>query len=312
MRKLSIERLMNYRKRDLRDPVYYYSVITNKATYNPETGALCMGDVVDKFSKDGADPTICGKLLQHFLSNTWSMNMVKSESLYRRGLVTGNTYKNYIVSRPLLDVLSRVEADMGTEQIPEDFRAYFELSGFMGVGYVLVDTSRLENGNRCIRMSISDNSLKTEGTYYGVEVKEGENILESLFRMTYHEYCPKTLSTIETELSDRNRKLAHLVVNLIIYVVNPNEEFKTTFYKNLPEYKKNPSRYANVVTDKPVIEIGFDAEFLRLVRVEKGAVMPHPRWQPCGPGRVQRKLIIVKAHERNYKKFEVIDGGKQV
>lgn len=38
--------------------------------------------------------------------------------------------------------------------------------------------------------------------------------------------------------------------------------------------------------------------------VDGTTVRTHLRWQPCGPGRGQTKLIMINEHERKYKKKE--------
>lgn len=296
MIKLSIEKLMNFRKVDFENPLYYYASILNYSKLT-EDNYVDAKKAEEKMLRDGADPVIVSKLLLHFLYNKWSSNIFKSEYLYRKG-----GYKNYVPSRPLLEVLSKVKVDMPAKNIPMDYKAYFELGGYMGAGYALVDMA-MDGEDTVVRISVSDNGMVTEGYYMGVKTVGDENILEAMERMGFYDYDVSQMKHVETTVPEHIRAKVQLVINLIVYTTSPNQDFIEQFNKFSPNNRlaqKEKLEY----TSKPYVLIGHDAEFLRLVTVEKGSVAPHPRWQPCGPERKQRKLIMVRGHERNYKKFK--------
>jgi hypothetical protein len=294
IKKLAIERLIDYKKKDFKDPFYYYSSMLNNIEVDGEN-RVHTDKVIEKFSRDGADPTITGHLLNTLVGSKWSINIAKSEFIYRQGKT-----KNYIPSKPLLELFSKMTVDCPATAIPMDYRAYFELDGFLGVGYALVDMSTFE-GDRVVRISLSSQDRKSEGWYFGITVKDGENIMESMNRISFHEYDAELFKNFETDISPTQKRRVQTVLNLIIYTTNPNEEFLDEFNKFNSSHNKAQKEKLKY-TSKGFTLLGYDAEFLRLIKVEKGFVAPFPRWQPCGPGRKQRKLIIVKAHERTYNK----------
>lgn len=294
MQKLSIDKFINYRKKDFRDPHYYYSNILNYGKVT-EDNRIDLSTVKEKYRTDGAPLDVCLALMSEFLQSKWSLNIFKSERLYRT-----KKFKNYIPSRPLLDLLSRMKVDMPVDNIPSDYKAYFELSGYEDIGYIIVNMDTYEEGP-VLRITLSDYSRKTEGYYLGIQCNPGENVLETMQRMGYYEYDLGTHSHVEITIPDKVKFMAQLALNLIIYTTSPNQEFIEQFNQFSPK-NKIAQEQKKTYTIKPYVPIGFDAEFLRLITVETGTVMPFPRWQPCGPERKQRKLIIVRGHERKYKK----------
>ena len=59
----------------------------------------------------------------------------------------------------------------------------------------------------------------------------------------------------------------------------------------------------------PVFLVGFDWKKNRLYKMSSTDVAGHFRWQPCGPGRSQVKLIWIDDHSREYK--NVVKAQKQ-
>lgn len=294
IKKLAIERMIDYKKKDFKDPFYYYSTILNNLEVK-EDNRVFTDKIMDKFTKDGADPSICGNLLRAMVESTWSINIAKSEFIYRQGKT-----KNYIPSKPLLELFKKMAVDCPATSIPMDYRAYFELGGFLGMGYALVDMS-IHEGERVVRIAISSQEGKSEGWYFGIKVEEGENILESLSRIPFYEYDAQLFKNFATEVTPIHKERVQTILNLIIYTTNPNDEFIEEYNKFNTSHNK-AQKERQKYTSMGYTLIGHDAEFLRLIKTREGYVAPFPRWQACGPNHSQRKLIIVKGHPRTYKK----------
>jgi len=290
LRKLSVDTYFNYRKKDDKDPFFYPSTLYRLAQYND--GHIDL-DRVYKYC--GTVSPFCEFTMKHLINlgaDNIFLNTLSSHIKYRE-----DPYTNYIPSKPLLEVLDKIDVDMPCDQVQEDYRAYFEFNGFNGLSYAIVSVE-CQNIRICFCKDI-----KSDASYFGVKLINGTNLLE---RIKTHKYTEPSLvngevKIVEKQLPEEMERILNLVINLIIYTSNPNEEFKKKFNEFSPKHKVAQKERLEY-TEKPFVEIGFDAEFLRLLTVEVGMVRPHARWQPCGPNREQRKLIIVKAHERKYRK----------
>lgn len=297
LRKLSVDSLFNFRSKNDSDPRLYNSslyrlakVVDNKIDIKPYMKYL---------STISFKAFQIGSTLSQLADNI-VLNCVKSHYLYRSGGFT-----NFIPSKPLLDVLSKIQIDLPCSSVEIGKKHYYELGGYKGVDYVILNTEIDMDGQRVIRICITEKTNETDCTYLGLILKEGENLIDSISTKEFtvpniDDYGNITVKKVE--LSDYMGEVLQLVVNLFIYTSNPNEDFITKFN----QFSKN-SKKANQekleYTKQPFVEIGFDAEFLRLQTVEQGTVRGFFRWQPCGVGHKQRKLTWIRPHERNYKKY---------
>jgi hypothetical protein len=297
LRKLSVDTIFNYRSKNDSDPKLYNAslyrlakVIDNRIDLKPYLTYL--STISPKALSIGAS------LSQY--SDNIVLNCIKSHYLYRTGGFT-----NFIPSRPLLDVLAKIKIDLPCSSVEIGKKHYYELGGYLGVDYVILNTEIDFNGDKVIRICITEKANETDCTYLGLILKEDENLIDSISTKDFTVPVIKDDGEIVIEKTDLKEYLGlvlQLVVNLFIYTSNPNEDFRAKFN----QFSKN-SKIANKekleYTQKSFVEIGFDAEFLRLQTVEKGAVRGFFRWQPCGIGRLQRKLTWINPHERNYKKY---------
>lgn len=98
-------------------------------------------------------------------------------------------------------------------------------------------------------------------------------------------------------VDQKDDKLFNIFLNLLIYVTNPNEEFKTQ-YNQFSKNNKEKQRQEQEYTKQGFIKIGLDADFIRLVKEQEVGVVGHWRNQPIGEGRLDRKWIFIKPHSR--------------
>lgn len=205
-----------------------------------------------------------------------------------------NTTMKYIPSQPLLDVLASVDVDVPLTYLPENISAYFEITGKIKKGL---------NGNinwmyvyknqdaPLITIVVNSDEPERFSTFiYNAEVdKTMESGLDEMIRNGYDQ-----LEGID------NKMLMRVLMNLLIYVSNPDESFIQQFNEFSPK-RKIAQAQRNQYTTEPYIVIGEDVQFLRLCIVDKTTVKCHWRNQPCGEGRLQRKWVLIKEHERHYK-----------
>ena len=289
--KLAVERIISSHSRT--DDWYIFSTLARYGDFYNENG-ITFNNAVKIMRKDGLDEMRLAKVLYMFARDTTMVNFTMQLKRYMDG-----GYTNYIASQPLLGVLSQIETDMPMSLLRDDYKGYYELNGFMGLSCAFFDVV-WEKGEKVVRMSAVgvDQSLY----HSGGSVEDGENIRDSLSRFGFYVQDPDGVANVDYEVEKKNSsKVFRLLFNLMIYTINPNDDFIEQFNKYSSKIKKRKTQ-KKIYTNKPFIKIGFDAEFLRLITIEEGVVKAHPRWQACGPNWSQRKLIIVTPHPRKYKK----------
>jgi hypothetical protein len=297
--RLSIEKILNYRGKDTLNPLYYISSLIRLINMeDSKDGFQVDYDKFIKFVKTHTDHraiSMFGISMQAF-SDVVYANAVRSHIKYRKGL-----YKNYIPSNPLIEILDKVKIDVPGGQLPKDIHAYFELNGHHGFHYALVDTFYRENKPPQIRITMCDDVNTGYFTYIGVPIIEDENLVDTMakFAFTNQELIDGEVVMVEKPMDEKTKKAISLVLNLVLYISGPNEDFRTQFNefnKNNKIAQKEKMEY----TQRAFTEIGFDAEFLRLIKVKEGSVSGHFRWQPCGEGRLLKKLTWIRPHTRKY------------
>lgn len=303
MKKLAIDAIFTDIKKDFRSPAFYYKhfLKLGEIEYSPVPKINLEKAVMKIYSIDSKAGTMAEKLLDSM--GDFDIKNFFHHIEYRQGKFT-----NYVVSEPLLKVLSNIKVDMPCSSLPDNIRAYFDLGGFMGIQYFLITTYVKPNGQRQIKMTVCEESVFKDSICFGVDL--GESSLEdSIMSMPYSEMVyneeTKKYERVQMPVTGRTLKTINLAANLLIYISNPNEEFKTQ-YNEFSKDNKKAQKEKLEYTSRPYIVLGNGPEFLRLVVEESVDVSGHFRWQPCGVGRTQRKLTFIKPHVRNYKKFREV------
>jgi len=301
MRKLSIDSVFRLRKYNPKDVGFYYSYMLNygRIEYNPKPRLNLIPAIQKISSVNDKAGLFAAKVFGNYPD-------IDSKSLVHHLEYREKSFRNFIPSRPLLEVLSKIKVDMATKDL-KDINAYFELGGFLNCQFALVSVLSISEELRMIKVTLTDkdNALLTQ--YFGDHLNEN-TLEESLARMVYKEAVLEDaeswkISHKELSTPDIMRARINLIANLLIYISNPNEDFKEQ-YNQFSKDNKKAQREKLEYTSRPFTPIGEGIEFLRLIREEEVGVVGHFRWQPCGVGRTQRKLTFVKPHVRTYKKFE--------
>lgn len=221
---------------------------------------------------------------------------------YQKGM------KHYIPSNPLISVLKEIDVDMKCSYLRPETSGYFEMShtniyppAHWSKNPLANVIFKVEENSLMLTVQFQNNDLAP--TSFFIPLHKDENLSDTLKSLSFRTIFKGEkihLDRKDIEQSDIN--MLKLIFNLIIYVTNPNEEFKSEFNKFSPNQK-----IANIekqtYTSKSFIKLGFDAEFLRLVTTETYDVRGHWRWQPVGIGRLGRRLTFIKPHQRTQSKF---------
>jgi hypothetical protein len=312
LQRLSIESILNKRyshvKKDMtpdRSIKYLTYLMATKLKVDILEGqkwGVYTGDVADELKRVGLDNFIplLGKSLDDcsvqtfYLFNHW---------------LNGTLGKNYVPSKSLLDVLSKIDVDMKASYLKEKVRGYFELSHAnikppAHWSPNTINSVMFEINSDSLILSFQFNSDLAPTSFF-VPLNREDNLHDALLNFNFKEIARiKTeIGYSEKPIGEDDIEVIRLIFNLIIYVTNPNEEFISCLNKFSPNNKIAQIEKLDY-TQRPFIRLGFDAEFVRLITTESFDVRSHWRWQPCGVGRQQRRLTFVKAHQRNITKIQ--------
>lgn len=218
--------------------------------------------------------------------------------------------KHYVPSNPLVDVLKSIDIDMKSSHLVSGTSGYFELSHTEIYPPSHWSVHPIQN----FIFYVNDQSLM-------VTILFKDDLAPTSFYIPLNkeENLANVLSNLDFQVINRDRRLdgqlrirrnieevdidaIRLLFNLIIYVTNPNEEFRVEFNKFSPNQKVAQVE-KQTYTTKGFIRLGHDAEFLRLVTTETYDVRGHWRWQPVGIGRLGRRLTFIRPHQRSQNKF---------
>ena len=256
--------------------------------------------VKDKFTKDGTD------FLYPIVIKGLDECSVQTYYLYKEYL---KGLKIYVPSNPLINVLKSIDVDMKSSYLVAGTKGYFELSHTEIYPPKHWSKNPIENVIFCVlenslMFSIQfKNDLAPTSFFIPLDQKENlSDLLSDLTFKTINRDVKERIVLSRQAIAEEDLDCIRLLFNLIIYITNPNEEFKEEFNK-FSTNQKVAQKEQQTYTTKPFIKLGFDAEFLRLVTTETFDVRGHWRWQPVGVGRLGRKLTFIAPHQRSQKKF---------
>jgi hypothetical protein len=258
-------------------------------------------DARDKFQRDNVPKM--AEMLDNYLDDC----SVQTFYLYRKYL--DEKFTNYVPSNPLINVLKEIDVDMKASYLKDGTQGYFELSHanihppkHWSSAKITSVLFKVVNDSLLMAVNFEEDVAPTS---FFVPLYKGENLSEVLLNLSFKKLERHTGTGSyhkEQNISQEDLTALKLIFNLIIYVSNPNEEFVSQFN----EFSKN-NKIAQIekqeYTSKPYVNLGIDAEFLRLVTTDTFDVRGHWRWQPCGVGREQRRLTFIKPHQRTMSKY---------
>lgn len=216
-------------------------------------------------------------------------------------------FKNYVPSLPLLNILQDISVDFSADMLQDGSQGYFEVShaniippkhwSNSPMAYILY---RVESRGLIIAIEFQG---EDSGTSFYIPLESGKNLADILrdFKFRSLERDGQNIKVVSQDIDQTDIDALNLVFNLITYVTNPSEEFITAYNKLTPK-QANGQEY----TTKPYVLIGTEIEKnwenLRAVSGEAFEVSGHWRWQPCGMGRLNRKLTFIKPYLKTLSK----------
>lgn len=320
LQELSIESILNKRyahaKKDMnsdRTVKYLTYLMATKLEVEILAGqkwGVYTGHVIEQLEKDNMNNFV--PLLAKALDDC----SVQTLYLFNHWL-KGTLGKNYVPSKPLLDVLTKIDVDMKASYLKEKVRGYFELSHANILPPAHWSSSTIDsvlyeiNSDSLILSFQFKNDLAP--TSFFIPLDREDNLHDALLKFNFKEISrardrmlltstPKTgVAHVEKPIGEDDLETLKLIFNLIIYVTNPNEEFTEQFNQFSPNNRVAQLQKQTYTCSK-YVPIGNNIEFLRLTTATETNVKAHWRWQPCGIGREQRKLTFIKPHVRTYEK----------
>lgn len=106
-------------------------------------------------------------------------------------------------------------------------------------------------------------------------------------------------------------EMVSYIVKCLLYIHSGEPDLRA-FRPMLKPRHSDPKKHVKAIErwrasnwfDIPVTLVGFDYQKPRQYAVDETFVDTHLRWQPCGPGRRQVKLVWVSPHVRHFKKTD--------
>lgn len=310
MQALSIEKITSHTGKKISVEtagVYMMSILYNhlEILFEDNKFKFSKYRVAEKLEKDGHGD---------FVSSLDNVDVVTVQTIYLMQLWKYRGFKNYIPSNPLIDVLKEIDTSMPCSQFKEGMEGYIELShtsieaplkwresGGNGFAFLLYKVLE-EGGKTYLVISFTLKDYSNSSSFFVPLENSNEDIRDTLQKFTYS--VPRKVNgevvVEQLPLDKEDLKILTLGLNLIIYVSNPNEEFKKVFNDLKPLRKSKHKEYIDY-TSKSYIPIGFDAEFLRLTKEGSFDVRGHWRWAAVGVGRLLRRLTFVRPHSRTLK-----------
>jgi hypothetical protein len=226
--------------------------------------------------------------------------------------------KIYKVNPDFLKAMQRMDVELREELLPKPgFMAYFSFEpgvmydhdGDNLVGaYVSFIKSPWAEDRLLLKVGYttkSDTTGPISGTFGNagwvcLEVKAGDKFETSLDNLHGNENAH-----LGNPRSDVQDNIFRTFLNLSMYVHSLNPDVSDLKpIRELSSREKKEANKTNVGLRSSVYTVsllnwsfGKDRQY----SVDSTTVSTHLRWQPCGPGLSQTKLIIIEEHERHYK-----------
>lgn len=259
------------------------------------------------------------------LMNKFVAGLNKSEqramTLMRRWQVDNG--KVYHISSDFLLALSKVRRGLNLDYLPDRFVGYLSFAGNtlyddedeVEGAYVYVGPSKytsLQNTaiERVLWVAYICKGSFATGTVC-MELKQGDTIEEMCKRLHTqdHKYTKTQMYVVEPKDMSKRNVIFNTIVNVVMYLYSQEPNVQ-----RIPGVNELSNKKATELAHKtglrndctlPVTFINWTYAKQRIYGVDSTWVESHLRWQICGVGRSQVKLIFVKEHERHYKNTEV-------
>lgn len=227
----------------------------------------------------------------------------------------------YHIGKDFSHAMANVKKDLPLDMLPERFFAYFSMpSGtFSGVEDCPVKGGFIYIGPQAETMARSEwKHERVVWINYELELgEEKESKILAAGQMPL--YCANFLMPLDNGLKSAIEDAPHIpgsrktspevvraFLNLAIYIHSLNPDLLPTRaaqQNSLKQRKEFHKKFGvtNLCT-LPVTFVSWNYEKPKSYSVDSTMVSAHMRWQRCGPGFSQVKLIMIDEHERRFKK----------
>ena len=220
----------------------------------------------------------------------------------------------YHVNRDFLEALARVERGISMKYLPERFVGYisfadgavFDESDEIEGAYVFIGPAKYTmlkdvSSQRVFWCAYLTKDYKAVGTTI-CDIVDGET-LDDLMRRVGQDDNPKY--RIGAEDFSQRARVFNTVLNCCMYIHSSEPDVRRVLSsekltnKKISEIKTRTGIRNDCTL--PVTFLNWNYARQRQYTVDSTWIDTFMRWQPCGPGLSQIKLIWVAAHERHYK-----------
>ena len=291
---LSIDHILNFsQKRPVGDAEIKRYVLKTAAynmefsllpEFSPDSGTLLaynVNKVVERMISDGN-----GDLSFIVTKANGSLIHIMGEiQKYKK-----TNYKNYVPSKNFLEVMGEISLEIPTKLLDREFAAYFEFNGQV----------KSADGVPVLWALVSTVGVPGKRDLSIITYNKDNTMSQTLTRLTGEKISDtfKFIGVFSIDLFTRT------LLNMVTYITGPNEEYVEQFNKF--SHNKNIKHIEQqTYTSRGFISLGDGIERLRVQSVGETTVKAFPRWQRCGAGRLEVRLVFVREHTRTYKKLTV-------
>lgn len=214
----------------------------------------------------------------------------------------------YVISEELQKALGRTKLNVKSDSLPSDLHCYIEYPSLKSISggiikFVCAKIVQDYEGKRLLHISVTS-EIEGHPLLYGYSlILERGKSMEECFQLTIeHEkkesfngrYLGNDIKEGEVELNSKNS--FRVILNTLIYVACSKDDFQKFIPKKPKMFNLKKKR-----TPRPRYElfyVGYNYSKVILQNSTECSVRGHFRWQPCGKGRKEVKLIYINPHSR--------------
>jgi hypothetical protein len=226
--------------------------------------------------------------------------LCKKDPAYRILLYAYKNYiekpKNYVVTKGLTEALRRTSTDVKCSIVPDNFCGYLEIPNLhdkdgdlIGGCFVLIEDRELY----CVAFSGNLNAMP----HFHFKLDYSDT-LSGLTKK--HKYENIGLSGKVTLEDVDALDYQSIIVNAVVYITS-NDADLTNRVNNFSTKKNKLETQKKIYTPSEFVSVGenFNYEIVRKSMRNNVSVSSHFRWQACGAGMKEHKLIFIRDYVKN-------------
>lgn len=227
--------------------------------------------------------------------------------------------KNYRIAKDFSEALADASLDISCKYIPKTNQAYniqfhkeVALTSLFGEKdiayrncYVTIEDCTTEYDKK--RGYIKRVMLVFPVYMRGEEYYSTYDFVNLVFKDENQKVTEALLDSAEKlegkRMTDEGMGIVKYITNILLYLNSGDPDLRELKKPNIPRVSKNIKKFQKKNKHKTLLDIfdvGFDYMKGITYRVSSTMVRGHFRWQPCGIGREEVKLIWIGEHPRNF------------